>query len=204
MTTAPSAPSAPPAAAKPRGELIVAALVALVGAVLLIRTATMDVPGTGGYLGPQFFPYVIGSLLVVLSVLLAVQHLRPGPAGPSGAAAGAGSRTGPESKTESEADSATTAEAEPAAESGAGGTPAMSWKPFGIVAATLALHLVLLEPVGWLITGAGLFFGVSYALGGRRVLRDLGISIVMSAAAQVGFSAGLGIALPAGILGGVV
>lgn len=78
------------------------------------------------------------------------------------------------------------------------------WKPLGIVGATLLLHLLLLQFLGWILAGALLFWGVSYALGSRRVLRDLGIALVVAAAVQLGFSAGLGLNLPAGILLGVV
>lgn len=80
----------------------------------------------------------------------------------------------------------------------------VDWKPLGVVGATLLLHLLLLDVLGWIIAGALLFWGVSYALGSRRVLRDLGISFVVAAAVQLGFSAGLGLNLPAGILLGVV
>ncbi|GAB2742920.1 tripartite tricarboxylate transporter TctB family protein [Salinifilum aidingensis] len=182
MSTAPSPAATTPVTrrAKPRGELVVALLVAAIAATLLVRTASMDVPGTSGYLGPQFFPAVVGVLLLVLSALLVLQHLRA-PAPP----------------TEQE-------HADESAPSEAAGAPGMDWKPFGIVVATLVLHVLLLEPLGWLIAGAGLFAGVSYALGGRHVLRDIGIAFVLSSAAQLGFSAGLGITLPAGVLGGVM
>lgn len=189
MSTAPSPATTTPDTrrAKPRGELVVALLVAAIGATLLVGTATMDVPGTSGYLGPQFFPAVVGVLLLVLSGLLVVQHLRA-PA--------------PRIEQTSQVDEEPTAAASAPAETT--GAPGIDWKPFGIVALTLVLHVLLLEPLGWLIAGAGLFFGVSYALGGRHVLRDIGIAFVLSSLAQLAFSAGLGITLPAGILGGVI
>lgn len=170
---------------KSKGELIVAALVAVMGTLLLVGTATMEVPGTSGYLGPQFFPLVVGLLLLALSALLLVQHLRGVPAHKAGDQQEA---SGDENGGQAEAN----------------GAPSIDWKPLGIVVATLVLFVLLLEPLGWLIAGAGLFFGVSYALGGRRVLHDIGISFVLSSTAQLGFSTGLGVALPAGILGGVM
>lgn len=162
----------PTASTRSRGELVVVAIVAAIGTFLLVRTTTMEVTGTSGFLGPRFFPAVVGVLLLVLSTALAIQHLR-------------GTK-------------------QPVEESHEDTDDAIDWRPLGIVAATLTLHVLLLEPLGWLIAGAGLFFGVSYALGGRNVLRDVGIAFVLSSAAQLGFSAGLGIALPSGILGGVV
>ncbi|KID32153.1 Tripartite tricarboxylate transporter TctB family [Prauserella sp. Am3] len=190
MTTT-TTPRSPVGGRKARGELIVAGTVAVIAVVVLVRTAAMDVPDNGSFLGPQFFPYVVGALLLVLSALLVVQHLRRAPATET---------AGTESADDEPADDGKGA---------AGGSesdtpPAIDWKPFGLVAATLVLHVVLLEPLGWLIAGAGLFFGISYALGGRNVLRDLGVAFVMSAVAQLAFSAGLGMALPAGILGAVV
>lgn len=173
---------------KARGELLVAGTVAAIGLVVLVRTATMDVPDNGAFLGPQFFPYLVSALLLVLSALLVVQHLR-----------GVRADTTDTDDTEVEGDAG-----RGGAESESDGPPAIDWKPFGLVAATLVLHVVLLEPLGWLIAGAGLFFGVSYALGGRNVLRDLGVAFVMSSVAQLAFSAGLGMSLPAGILGAVV
>lgn len=171
----------------PRGELIVAGTVAVIGIVVLARTAAMDVPETGAFLGPQFFPYIVGVLLLVLSTLLVVQHFR---------------RDSPEDTEQADAGQTDTEPADGVAESD--GPPAIDWKPLGLVAGTLVLHVLLLEPLGWLIAGAGLFFGVSYALGGRNVLRDLGVAFAMSALAQLAFSVGLGMSLPAGILGAVV
>ncbi|MCP2254298.1 putative tricarboxylic transport membrane protein [Prauserella aidingensis] len=183
---------------KARGELLVAGTVAAIGLVVLVRTATMDVPDNGAFLGPQFFPYLVSALLLALSALLVVQHLRAAPADATGS-----------DTTDVDAAGSDGADAEGDAGpggtgSGSDGPPAIDWKPFGLVAATLVLHVVLLEPLGWLIAGAGLFFGVSYALGGRNVLRDLGVAFVMSSVAQLAFSAGLGMSLPAGILGAVV
>ncbi|MCR3720291.1 MULTISPECIES: tripartite tricarboxylate transporter TctB family protein [Prauserella salsuginis group] len=187
---------------KPRGELIVAGTVAVIGVVVLTRTVTMDVPDNGAFLGPQFFPYVVAALLLVLSALLVLQHVRREPVD-------AGD-TEPGDMDAGDTDDGDTEAGDGAAERRLGGPsesdapPPIDWKPFGMVAATLVLHVVLLEPLGWLIAGAGLFFGVSYALGGRNVLRDIGVAFVMSAVAQLAFSAGLGMALPAGILGAVV
>lgn len=202
MTTT-TTPRSAASGRKPRGELLVAGTVAVIGLVVLVRTVTMDVPDNGAFLGPQFFPYLVSALLLALSALLVVQHLRTAPADATGSDTTGGDTT--------DADAAGSDGADAEGDAGPGGTesesdgpPAIDWKPFGLVAATLVLHVVLLEPLGWLIAGAGLFFGVSYALGGRNVLRDLGVAFVMSSVAQLAFSAGLGMSLPAGILGAVV
>ncbi|OLT39121.1 hypothetical protein BJF85_07215 [Saccharomonospora sp. CUA-673] len=161
----------------------------------------MDVPDNGAFLGPQFFPYLVGALLAVLSALLVVQNLRGTPAPATADTDTASAADGSDERADTGVDESTD-DSTPATDSDA--PPAIDWKPFGLVALTLVLHMALLQPLGWLIAGAGLFFGISYALGGRNVLRDLGVAFVMSSVAQLAFSAGLGMALPAGILGAVV
>ncbi|WP_016905726.1 tripartite tricarboxylate transporter TctB family protein [Streptomyces xiaopingdaonensis] len=80
------------------------------------------------------------------------------------------------------------------------GTPGVDWPPVGIIVLTLAVHVALLEPLGWLLSGALLFWGVAYAFGARTWVRDALVSLSMSAAVQVGFSLGLGLNLPGGVL----
>ncbi|SDP67358.1 putative tricarboxylic transport membrane protein [Actinopolyspora xinjiangensis] len=157
-----------------RGELLVGMLVGSIGGFLLVRTASMDVPSSVSFLGPRFFPAVVGALLVVLGISLAVR------------VALAGHRTGT-------ADAATE---EPAGATGSGS----EWKPLLLTAATLVAHLALLRTAGWIVAGALLFWGVSCALGSEHRLRDLGISVIVSSAVQLAFSAGLGLSLPSGLL----
>lgn len=152
-------------------ELLIALLVVGIGAFLLHGAVSMNVPATAGFLGPRFFPTVVGAFLAALGVLLAARALQRRP------------RTAEQPHQQTER---------------------ADWKPLALVGGTLLLHLLLLEVLGWILAGALLFWGVSYALGSRRVLRDLGIAFVVAAAVQLGFSAGLGLTLPAGILLGVV
>ncbi|GAB3285295.1 tripartite tricarboxylate transporter TctB family protein [Parasphingorhabdus pacifica] len=157
------------------GDLGIAVFVAGVGAFLLVQTARMGTSSSAAFLGPRFFPVVVGVVMIVIGALLAGQAIR-------GSLGGASDDGAAEVPRESSTD----------------------WKSLGIVAATLVLHLLLLNLLGWLLAGALLFWGVSYGLGGRRVLRDLAISLVISSAVQVAFSAGLGLSLPSGILVGVL
>lgn len=78
--------------------------------------------------------------------------------------------------------------------------PPADWPPVLIIVGTLAVHVALLETLGWLLAGALLFWGVAYAFGARAHLRDAVVSLSMSAAVQVGFSFGLGLNLPGGVL----
>ncbi|MDT0331348.1 tripartite tricarboxylate transporter TctB family protein [Nocardiopsis lambiniae] len=74
-------------------------------------------------------------------------------------------------------------------------------RPVLIVLAGLVAHIVLLEFLGWLLSGALLFWAVAFAFGARAYVRDAVVALSVSAAVQVGFSLGLGLSLPAGILG---
>jgi putative tricarboxylic transport membrane protein len=65
-------------------------------------------------------------------------------------------------------------------------------------------NILLIDVLGWAISGAMLFFGSSWALGSRHLVRDAVISVVLSLATFYGFYVGLGILLPAGVLEGVL
>ncbi|PNI08682.1 hypothetical protein CXX84_08780 [Arthrobacter sp. AFG7.2] len=77
------------------------------------------------------------------------------------------------------------------------------WKSLGLVFGSFLAFALLLVPVGWLISAAMLFWGVSRALGSKRPLFDLGLSLVFASCIQVAFGAGLGLNLPGGILEGI-
>lgn len=77
------------------------------------------------------------------------------------------------------------------------------WRALGITLAAFVAFALLLQPLGWILSAALLFWLVSYALGSTRQLFDIGLAIVLSSAVQVAFSAGLGLNLPPGILGGL-
>ena len=73
-------------------------------------------------------------------------------------------------------------------------------RPVVIILAGMVVHVALLETVGWLLTGALLFWTVAYAFGARAYLRDAVVALSMSAAVQIAFSLGLGLRLPGGLL----
>ena len=77
------------------------------------------------------------------------------------------------------------------------------WKSLGLVFGAFLAFALLLIPVGWLLSAAVLFWGVSRALGSRRPLFDVGLSLVFSSCIQLAFGAGLGLNLPGGILEGI-
>jgi len=62
------------------------------------------------------------------------------------------------------------------------------------------VNIVLIDPLGWVISGGLLFYGCALALGSRHFVRDLVIAAALSLATFYGFAIGLGVNLPAGIL----
>ncbi|GAB3477176.1 tripartite tricarboxylate transporter TctB family protein [Nocardiopsis coralliicola] len=184
-TTAP--PAAPPdtGTAAPRSwwtgrsELFVGLLVIGIGAFTAVQTAAMHVPDTSTGPGPRLFPSLVSGLMIVLGVLLAAQVVRR-PAAPAG---------------DAPADAADPVSA-PAERS--------DWRAVGTVLGAVTAFTLLLQPVGWLLSGALLFFGVSRAFPGGRPLFEAGVALVYSAVVQLVFVAGLGLNLPSGILGGLL
>jgi putative tricarboxylic transport membrane protein len=73
--------------------------------------------------------------------------------------------------------------------------------PILVVTAGLVLQMVLIKPLGFVIATAVLFVAVAYALGSRRILLNAAIGLVLCALTYIAFTRGLGLVLPAGMLG---
>lgn len=58
------------------GELAMVVGLGALGVFVLLDTGTIRVPGSTNTIGPRFFPYVVGAVLVATAVALAVQVLR--------------------------------------------------------------------------------------------------------------------------------
>ena len=78
------------------------------------------------------------------------------------------------------------------------------WRTIGLLVASFAANALLIERVGWPISGAILFFGTTYALGARHYVRSAIISIVLAVGSWYLFFLGLGIKLPVGLLKGIL
>lgn len=65
-------------------------------------------------------------------------------------------------------------------------------------------NVLLIDLLGWVISGALLFWGSARALGSSHPVRDAVISLLLSLGTFYGFYVGLGIYLPAGLLEGVL
>jgi putative tricarboxylic transport membrane protein len=78
------------------------------------------------------------------------------------------------------------------------------WHTIGLLIGSFVANALLIDRVGWPISGAILFFGTTYALGSRHYLRNVVISVALSVGSWYLFYAGLGIKLPAGLLQGIL
>jgi putative tricarboxylic transport membrane protein len=82
-----------------------------------------------------------------------------------------------------------------------GGT---DWRTIAIVAASFLANALLIEPLGWPVSGAILFWGAAFALGSRHYIRDAVIAVALGVGSWYLFVLGLGISLPVGILEGIL
>jgi len=78
------------------------------------------------------------------------------------------------------------------------------WRTIALLAAAFLANAALIERAGWPVSGAVLFFGAAFALGSRHVIRDVLLAVGLSVGTWYLFSVGLGIALPVGILKGIL
>ena len=73
-----------------------------------------------------------------------------------------------------------------------------------LLVAVFTANIFLIDILGWVISGALLFYGCAIVLGSRHFIRDLVISAALSLGTFYGFAIGLGVGLPAGILQGIL
>ena len=78
------------------------------------------------------------------------------------------------------------------------------WKTIGLLVAAFLANILLIDRLGWPVSGAVLFFGTTFALGSRHLIRNAIISIALSVGTWYLFNLALGIALPVGILKGIL
>lgn len=153
------------------GELAVPGLLFAIAGYLIFGLSTMEIPETAKWPGPDFFPFIITVILLVVAVAMTVQitraHRRHRRDGPGAGVPG----------------------------------PRTDWKAAATVTGALLVFAVTLVPLGWILAGTLLFWGVARGLGSRRPVFDVPVALGMSSLVQLAFSAGLGLSLPPGILG---
>jgi putative tricarboxylic transport membrane protein len=78
------------------------------------------------------------------------------------------------------------------------------WRTVAILVVAFLSNAFLIEPLGWPISGAILFWGSAFALGSRHYIRDAIIAVVLGVGSWYLFVLGLGTSLPVGILEGIL
>jgi putative tricarboxylic transport membrane protein len=155
-----------------RAQYGLAAVLALVGLYTIIDARGLNV-GFGDPVGPRVFPYVIGSVMLLLAVLLAVATSRGDV---------------PQAEEGEDVDL----------------TSPPDWLTVAKLVAILVLNLLLVNVLGWAITGALLFAGCAWALGSRTLVRDVLVGAVLAVGSWYFFYVGLGVPLAPGILDGIL
>jgi putative tricarboxylic transport membrane protein len=78
------------------------------------------------------------------------------------------------------------------------------WRTVGLLVALFVAMILLVNPLGWVITSALFFAGAATVLGSKHYVRNVVIGVVLALASFYAFYSGLGIPLPAGILDGIL
>lgn len=193
-----------------RSEFIVVGLLYAIGIFLAIGTAQMNVQGSASP-GPRFFPVLVCIVLFLSGTLLAIQILRKPNVPDNRVHPGRGEFSAdmlrdiahipPVPTVPTTATAVGTSTAEPATK---------MWKTFSdwcttsLVFGAVVVFIAILNPVGWILSATMLFWVISYALGSKRKLFDFGIALIFASCTQLAFSAGLGLNLPSGFLGGIL
>lgn len=165
-------------------ELAVPALTAVLATCLLLGAALMRVPEASGFLGPRFFPLTIGVLLMATALVATARTL------------------GTRRTTRQEAQSSRGTASDEATDDSSVQVRS-DWRALAMMAVTLVGHVILLQPLGWLLAGTLLFWGISCSLDRRRPVFDLCIAVITAGVVQLVFSGLLGVELPGGVLGKV-
>lgn len=79
-----------------------------------------------------------------------------------------------------------------------------NFKTMAILATAIGLHVILLEIAGYVLAATVGFWGVAYAFGSRKYLKDFGISLAFAGIVYFSFTKGLNINLPSGFFEGVL
>jgi putative tricarboxylic transport membrane protein len=157
-----------------RSELGVALLLGVVGAVVLIDAASLNAPGTASDPVGAQAMPLIVGALLVACAVLLAVNVVRGGHG--------------EAEEGEDVDLSAPTE----------------WRVVLPLVAAFVANIVLIDRLGWLISGTLLFWGSSWALGSRHLVRDAVIAFLLALITFYGFYLGLGILLPAGVLEGVL
>ncbi|GIG91169.1 tripartite tricarboxylate transporter TctB family protein [Plantactinospora endophytica] len=197
----------------PWGARVLGAVLLAVG-LFLLWTAYRAAGGDYSASGPWLAPLVVTTGWVVLATwylvgqfrtphrvepaILAESHTPPGPEAaarqndePDTAAARKDGSNATETRNDG-SDAVDGRDDEPAAEVRA--------LPPALVSAALLGYVLLLAPVGFVLASALFFVACARILGSRAWLRDIAVAVPLALGVYYGFTRGLDITLPAGVL----
>ncbi|MBQ0891594.1 tripartite tricarboxylate transporter TctB family protein [Micromonospora sp. U56] len=83
-------------------------------------------------------------------------------------------------------------------------TTPIDWRTVLLLIGAFVVNAVLIDRLGWVISGTLLFWGSAFALGNRHHVRNLLIAVALSLITFYTFAIGLGVNLPAGVLQGIL
>jgi putative tricarboxylic transport membrane protein len=156
-----------------KAQYLLAGFLAVVGAYVVYDATTLSDGFADQPVQPYAFPYVVGSVLLVLAVMLAIATARGDV---------------PQAEEGEDVDL----------------TQPSDWATVAKLVVVFLANILLVDWLGWAITGAMLFVGTAYVLGSRTLIRDIAVGVALSVGTWYGFYSGLGLAIPAGILDGIL
>ena len=78
------------------------------------------------------------------------------------------------------------------------------FKTLGIVSASILTYPFLIERAGFVIASTVVFFGVGFAYGARKIIKNLALAIIFALVVYLTFTKLLNVNLPAGVLKGIL
>ncbi|RAV18356.1 tripartite tricarboxylate transporter TctB family protein [Mycolicibacterium sp. GF69] len=156
-----------------KSALIMPALMAGLGLVLVYGIFDMEVADDSELFGPRAFPWITAGFCFLIAVLLTLAILR--------------NPEVPEPVVDEEGRQIASLFS--------------NWRSTGITVGAFVAFAVLLMPAGWIIAGAIVFWGVTVGLGSSRYVANLLIGLAISSVMQLIFAGLLGLSLPPGVMG---
>lgn len=161
-----------------RSGLVLAGIVAAFSVYLTVGIIDMNVPASAESPGPRFFPTILAVAGYALAALLVLHYLRT-----------------PEAPEDTDGVEVV--------DDGSHAT-FTDWRTLGLTMVAFLLFALLLNPIGWILAAALMFWMIAWAMGSTSPVPDIAVALVLSCTVQLVFSGGLGLHLPAGILEGVL
>lgn len=156
-----------------RSALIMPVMLIILGAFLLYGAFDMHVVGDDTIFGPRAVPLFAACACFVVAVLMAVSIVRNPELG-----------DGPVDEDGNPAPGTVT-----------------NWNTLGVTFGAFVAFAILLEPAGWIISGAIVFWIVTVGFGNTAYVKNLLIGLAGSSIVEIVFGGLLGLNLPAGVFG---